>query len=102
MAGILFVLLPNQAETVAWITGRVDSMPAFFYVASFVTYVRWRGSGGARLYMWSVFWCFVALLSKQTTITLGPALVLYDVMVARRPIALHMAVAAARTFRSQS
>ena len=87
LAGIIFVLLPNQAETAAWITGRVDSMPALFYVASFVTYARWQRSGGARLYAWSVFWCFVALLSKQTAITLGPALVLYDVMVARRPIA---------------
>ena len=87
LAGIVFVLLPNQAETAAWITGRVDSMPALFYVASFVTYVRWQRSGGARLYTWSVFWCFVALLSKQTAITLGPAFVLYDVMVARRPVA---------------
>jgi len=87
LAGIIFVLLPNQAESAAWITGRVDSMPALFYVASFVTYVRWQRSGGARLYAWSVFWCFVALLSKQTAITLGPAFVLYDVMVARRPIA---------------
>ena len=89
LAGILFGLFPNQAETAAWITGRVDSMPALFYVASFVTYVRWRKSTGAgpRLYAWSVFWCVVALLSKQTAITLGPALVLYDVIVARRPIA---------------
>ena len=86
LAGVLFVLFPNQAETAAWVTGRVDSMPAFFYVASFVTYVRWRKSGGSRLYAWSVFWCFVALFSKQTVITLGPTLVLYDVMVARRPI----------------
>ena len=88
LAGILFALLPNQVETAAWITGRVDSMPALFYVASFVTYVRWQKSGGSRLYAWSVFWCFVALLSKQTAITLGPALVLYDVMLARRPIAI--------------
>jgi hypothetical protein len=85
-AAVLFVLLPNQAETVAWITGRVDSMPALFYLASFLAYVRWRAEGGPRRYWWSVFWCFVALFSKQNTITLGPALVLYDVIVARRPL----------------
>ena len=46
-----------------------------------------KESAAVRLYAWSVFWCFVALLSKQTAITLGPALVLYDVIVDRRQIA---------------
>src|SRR5207244_8109355 len=39
-AGLIFVVLPIQAESVAWITGRVDSLPAFFYFASFLLYVR--------------------------------------------------------------
>ncbi len=86
-AAVLFALLLNQAETVAWITGRVDSMPALFYVASFVTYVRWRAGAHARLYGWSILWLVVALFSKQNTITLGPALVLYDLVVARRRVA---------------
>ena len=41
-AGLMFVLLPVHAESVAWITGRVDSMPAFFYLAAFLAYVRYR------------------------------------------------------------
>jgi hypothetical protein len=84
VAAMLFVLLPNQGETVAWITGRVDSLPAFFYIASFLAYVRWRAGDGLRFYGWSLLWCFVALFSKQTAITLGPALVLYDLIVAVR------------------
>ena len=84
LTAILFVLLPNQGETVAWITGRVDSLPAFFYIASFLAFVRWRKGGGSRFYGWSLVWCFVSLFSKQTTITLGPALVLYDLILARR------------------
>ena len=91
-AAIAFVLLPIQAESVAWITGRVDSMPAFFYVASFVLYVSWRrttsssSSSRAWRYVASLVLCFVALFTKQNTITLGPALVLYDLIVERRRV----------------
>ena len=46
-AGLVFVLLPVHAESVAWITGRVDSMPALFYLASFLAYVRSRQRGVA-------------------------------------------------------
>lgn len=88
-AALVFAVLPMQAESVAWITGRVDSMPACFYVASFLLYARWRMSGRTALYVWSIFLCFVALFSKQNTITLAPALVLYDVIVGRRAAQLH-------------
>ena len=84
VAAIVFVVLPNQAETVAWITGRVDSMPALFYVAAFLAWVRWRRTGRRGPYVWSIVWCFVALFSKQNTITLVPALALYDWLVERR------------------
>lgn len=76
-AGLVFVLLPIQAESVAWVTGRVDSLPAFFYFASFLLYVR----GGRR---WSAALFFAALFSKQNTITMAPALVLFDWLVRRR------------------
>jgi hypothetical protein len=33
LAGVLFAVFPIQAESVAWITGRVDSLPAAFYFA---------------------------------------------------------------------
>ena len=64
-AGVIFVLLPIQAESVAWITGRVDSLPTLLYFASFLLYVRSLRlkpdpAGGGRgwlqpAYMWSVF-----------------------------------------------
>ena len=44
-AGAVFALLPVQAETVAWITGRVDSLPAAFYIATFLALLRWRKGG---------------------------------------------------------
>ena len=89
-AALVFVLLPVHAESVAWITGRVDTFPTFFYVASFLFYVRWRTSAGAapRLYAGSLVLFFVALFSKQNTITMVTTLVLYDVIVAGRGIGL--------------
>jgi hypothetical protein len=109
-AGV-FVLLPVQAESVAWITGRVDSMPAFFYIASFLAYVMYAGGSGfgvpglgfgvrrssvferdlgpaseARsraLYFTSLASFFVALFTKQTTITMIGTLVMWDLIVAR-------------------
>jgi hypothetical protein len=111
-AALVFVLLPIQAESVAWVTGRVDSMPAFFYMLAFLLYVKWRTGESvgqpfrlraarasarhavasaeavraANLYWASVLTFFVALFTKQNTITLGPTLVLYDLVLARRPV----------------
>jgi hypothetical protein len=94
-AALVFALMPIQTESVAWITGRVDSMPAFFYLASFLAYVRSRDAAyyGTRarsrtvmLYVASLVLFFVALFTKQNTITMAPALLLFDWLVAlRRP-----------------
>jgi hypothetical protein len=99
-AGLIFVVLPIQVESVGWVTGRVDSLPAFFYFASFLLYVRSvrltdpTGIGGVRLqadYLWSVALFFAALFTKQNTITMVPALVLFDWVVARRRIQISWA-----------
>jgi hypothetical protein len=88
VAGLFFVVLPVHTESVAWITGRVDSFPAFFYLASFLMYARWRQSGSELpgRYAWSLALFFVALFSKQNTITMAATLVSYDVIVLRRPL----------------
>ena len=86
VAALFFAVLPMQTESVAWITGRVDSMPACFFLAAFLQFVRWRGAGRRRDYVWSVVWCTVALLSKQNTVILGPCLVAYDLLVRRAPL----------------
>ena len=83
-AALVFALLPMQTESVAWVTGRVDSMPACFYLASFLLYARWREHSRASVYIWSVAVYFVALFTKQNAVTLPAAIVLYDVFVAGR------------------
>jgi hypothetical protein len=84
-AAVVFVLLPVHAESVAWVTGRVDSMPTFFYLAAFLAYARWR-SGRPGAYAWSLLWFFVALFSKQNTITMPAAIMAYDLVLLRRPL----------------
>jgi hypothetical protein len=87
IAAIAFVVMPMHAESVAWVTGRVDSLPAFFYLAAFIAYARWRARTGAlHLYWGAVALFFAALFSKQNAITFGPALVLYDALIQRRPV----------------
>lgn len=87
-AALAFALLPMQAESVAWVTGRVDSMPACFYLASFLLFHTWRAGGRAACYGWSVTMCFVALFTKQNAVTLPAALVLWDLLGLRRPVRL--------------
>ena len=91
-----FAVLPMQTESVAWITGRVDSMPACFFLAAFLLFValarraaapattpgRWPGA-------------VVALFSKQNTVILAPCLMVYDLVVARPAAARILELAAA-------
>ena len=94
-AAVLFAVLPMQAESVAWVTGRVDSMPACFYLAAFLLFVQWRNHGSRGAYAGAVACCFVALFSKQNAITLPAALVAYDVLFrAERPRPLLTAASA--------
>ena len=85
-AGIVFALLPVHTESVAWITGRVDSMPALFYLATFLAYVAFRQRPRTSTYVWSLVLFFIALFTKQNTITMVATLAAYDVIVGRRPV----------------
>jgi len=83
-AGVIFAVLPSQIETAAWITGRVDGMPTFFYLATFLTYVIWRERTGTRFYVWSLVLFFIALFSKQNAITVPATLAVYDLLLLDR------------------
>jgi len=90
VAAVIFVLLPVHGESVAWITGRVDSMPALFYMLAFWAFARWRdtGSRSRACYALSLAMLFVALFTKQTTITMVATLAAWDLVVLGWPAAL--------------
>jgi hypothetical protein len=81
MAAVVFATLPTHAETVAWISGRADSVPALFYLSTLATYAAWRRLGVPALYAGSVGLFLLALFSKQYAITMLVTLLLYDVLV---------------------
>lgn len=83
-AGIVFAVLPSGIESAAWITGRVDSMPAFFYLATFLAYVRWRIEARRSLYFWALALFFVTLFSKQNAITMTASIAAFDILVLDR------------------
>lgn len=80
-AAVVFVLLPVGAESVAWITGRVDSLPAFFYFATLLAYARWRRTHTAAWYGAALLLFFVALFSKQNAITMVATLGAFDLLL---------------------
>lgn len=41
-AAVFFALHPVHAEPVQWITGRVDVLTTFFYLAGFTAFLRYR------------------------------------------------------------
>lgn len=84
-AALVFVLLPVHPESVAWITGRVDSMPALLYAGAFLAYARWREQGRPAAYAASLVIFFTGLFTKQNTITLVGSLAGFDLLVAERP-----------------
>ena len=83
-AGIVFAVLPSGVESAAWITGRVDSMPAFFYFATFLAYAGWRLEARRSLYVWSLVLFFVTLFSKQNAITMAASIAAFDLLVLDR------------------
>jgi len=87
-AALVFAILPLHAESVAWITGRVDTMPALFFLGSFLAYAHWRRGDAKswRLYLCSIVLFFCALFTKQNTIVMVGTLFLYDLVAERRPI----------------
>jgi hypothetical protein len=84
--GLLFAVLPIHAETVAWLQGLSDSVPALFYVSSFLLYAMWRRDASSWQYLASCSLFALALFSKQSAITMTATLVAYDLLVERRTV----------------
>lgn len=74
-AAALFAVNPLHPEVVSWIIARVDSVASTFLLASFYLHQRSLTGTHKRAFSISSFACFaIALMSKETAITLPPAL----------------------------
>ena len=80
LAGSLFALMPSHAEPLAWISGRVDSIAALFYLGAFLCFVRFRIENrhawlfGALL----IFTC--GLFAKQSVVTFPLLILAFDLV----------------------
>jgi tetratricopeptide (TPR) repeat protein len=78
-AALLFALHPVQTEAVTYVSGRSMSLMAFFYLGSLLAYVRGRESASkAWLYVVSPVLFVLALLTKETAVTLPVAILLWE------------------------
>jgi len=79
-AALVFGLHPVQTESVTYINGRASSLTGLFFLGSFLTYMQYRLNGKIRYLLLSTLAYAVALLVKETAITLFAVLVLFNVM----------------------
>jgi tetratricopeptide (TPR) repeat protein len=78
IAGLLFALHPVEVESVAWVTERKNCLSGFFYLLSFLTWLRYRDPAGVApgragrtpTLVLAFVWFVLALLSKTVTATL--------------------------------
>ena len=84
IAAIIFVVHPVQVETVAWLSQRKTLLSLFFFLISFLMYLRSRQpEQHSRIaFILAVGSFIAALLSKSTAVVLPLCLVVYEVTVA--------------------
>jgi tetratricopeptide (TPR) repeat protein len=80
VAAAIFALHPVQVESVAWITERKNVLMTLFFLLSLLKWVQFVEENQARrarwLYLLSLFFYALSLLSKTTACTIPAALVL--------------------------
>ena len=74
LAGFLFALHPVYVESVAWISEQKNTLSLVFYLIAALIYLRFEASRHSRDYAWAMGFFLLGLLSKSTTATLPPAL----------------------------
>lgn len=91
-AGLLFAIHPVQTEAVTYIMQRFTSLAAFFYLLSFILYIHWRlrgerlgyfSPGALPLYFLSLGAAFLAMNTKENTLTIPFAILLYEFLFFR-------------------
>jgi len=69
LAALIFGLHPIHIEAVAWISGVSESLAAFWLIASFLGYVKWKSNQRSRGWLaLSLFSYILALLEKETAL----------------------------------
>jgi len=78
IAALLFAVHPIQTEAVTYISGRKDLLATLFYLVAFSTFLRYRAAPRAGTLLVAALAFALALLSKESAVTLPAACLLYD------------------------
>lgn len=73
---LVFAVHPVHVESVAWVSERKNVLSGLFYLAAFLSYLKFDDGLGGKHYARSIALFVAALLSKTVTATLPPALIL--------------------------
>lgn len=82
-AGLLFGVMPIDAEPVAWLIGGVDVLSTLAYLVVLWLFVRYRATGQRWALAAAAVVCVPALFTKEIVITLPVTLLGFDLLVAR-------------------
>jgi tetratricopeptide (TPR) repeat protein len=74
LAGFVFALHPVYVESVAWISEQKNTLSLVFYLIAALIYLRFEASRRRSDYGWATGFFLLGLVSKSTTATLPPAL----------------------------
>ncbi len=77
IGAMIFAVHPLHTEAVVWIAGRKDLLSTFFYLLTLITYLRHR-DGTRGMYLLSILFAVLAMLSKAMAMTLPAVLILLD------------------------
>ena len=78
-AGLLFAVLPLHSEALSWTSGsRADALPSLLYLATFLSFVRYRNTERTGYLFLSIAAFVGCLFSKEIAITLPVMLASYD------------------------
>ena len=73
-SGLMFLTHPVQTQAVTYIVQRIASLASLFYLASVVSYLKWRLEKKSIYYVLSIAAAFSAMFSKEIAYTLPIAL----------------------------
>jgi tetratricopeptide (TPR) repeat protein len=77
-SAILFSVHPLFPQAVAWLPGRGDELAGLFSIAAFYMFLRYNESSKVLYVILHSIFYFMAVISKETTIFLPLAIVLYN------------------------
>jgi hypothetical protein len=76
--GLLFAVHPVQTEAVTYIISRTELIATFFYLATFLFFIRGTTTKKFSYYIGAFFMALLAMGSKEWAVTLPAMILLYD------------------------